>query len=179
MPADRPSVPVSTRLVVTWLEFSSAFSLLAICGAGALLVLILATMSGCCLTKSFIIPCVSCRFPAMSRMLSVTGCFGLSGTSPGLIVFVPPLPGAPHPATARAAAEIRPTAVVAPRRRRDTPLLLLRPSRRYCMSSLDLLMWCFGAAGAGGPYCHHSDLRLVARGGGAVDDRTISEVGSA
>jgi len=35
------------------------------------------------------------------------------------------------------------------------------------------------AAGAGGPYCDHSDLRLLARGGGAVDDRTISEVGSA
>jgi len=35
------------------------------------------------------------------------------------------------------------------------------------------------AAGAGGRYWHHSDLRLVARGGGAVDDRTISEVGSA
>src|SRR4051794_37844769 len=38
--------------------------------------------SGCCLTKSSIIPWVSCRLPATSRTLSTTGFVGFWGTSP-------------------------------------------------------------------------------------------------
>src|SRR5690349_14523577 len=62
-------------------------------------------MSGCSAANSSIMPCVSCRLPATSRMFSSTGVDGFSGTLLGASAgaFVS---GAPHSSAATSTAVI-------------------------------------------------------------------------
>src|SRR2546429_7876715 len=79
MPADRPSVPVSTRSMFSCPASSWALSLPARFGAFSVLVVTLLMMSGWALTKSSKMPCVSCRLPATSSTFSATGLDGFAG----------------------------------------------------------------------------------------------------
>ena len=129
-PADRPSVPVSTRPVWTLPPCCSACSLPAIDGAGPVPYVTPLMMSGWALTKFSIIPFVSCRLPATSRMLSVTGLLGLSAAAaPELAgAAVVPVLGEPQALARTAKAASTPAEPARrPRVRRMVSLLLVGP----------------------------------------------------
>src|SRR3954468_6114335 len=100
MPAARPSTPVSTRSMSTRLASCWALIFPASSGAVAFEYVTLLMTFGLAFTYSSIMPWVSCRLPATSRMLRLTGALGVSGTAPALSGVLPAgLSGAPQAAT--------------------------------------------------------------------------------
>ncbi len=70
-------MPVSTRSICTFPPACSALSFAGSCGAVPVLYVMFETISGCADLNASMAGLVSARFPATSRMLSVTGDFGV------------------------------------------------------------------------------------------------------
>ena len=122
MPADSPSVPVSTRSISTRPAACCAFSLPGSSGAGACEKAIFDTSFGFALANASIAPWVSCNWPATSMTLSDTGADGSAGAVAARARV------APRRGETRHAAEQCPAVNDCPDHGRFSPLVSTSPS---------------------------------------------------